>query len=316
MNYQSLKISVVTPVFNREDCIVRCIDSVIRQDYPFVEMWIVDDGSTDRTSDIIREYTEKYEFIHYHKFETNRGANAARNYAIKNSTGDYIVFLDSDDYFEDNALCAISKTIEKTPSYNHYIFTVDYMLSSYSENKLLNNNNVELSFPMFLLGQLDGDFSNVVKAEIMKKYPFREDVRIYEACNWLQIYKDSFRIFFNRTVVVKVELGRIDSVKSEYRLSDNMAINRKYSMLIAQLQLFKDDYQAYDKTGDVVYVIIKEAYLLGLADGANDLSSLDDYLKFWNKKIPLIYRVLYRAKLGRFIRFSIKIYSTLKNRWK
>lgn len=87
-------ISVVVPAYNREKTIKRCLDSIMCQSYQVVEVIVVDDGSADRTLEVIEEnYGEAVRVIK----QKHQGAQAARNAGIKAAKGEYIVFLDSDD---------------------------------------------------------------------------------------------------------------------------------------------------------------------------------------------------------------------------
>ena len=79
-----------------EKHIERCLDSIMKQDYPNFEVILVNDGSTDESGIIIQKYKEKYKNISYIKQE-NKGVGAARNAGIKVAKGDYISFVDSDD---------------------------------------------------------------------------------------------------------------------------------------------------------------------------------------------------------------------------
>ena len=86
-------VSVIIPTHNRANLIERAINSVLSQTYKNIELIVVNDGSTDQTEKII---LEKYPSIRYFNQE-NQGVSAARNVGVKNSTGNYIAFLDSDD---------------------------------------------------------------------------------------------------------------------------------------------------------------------------------------------------------------------------
>jgi len=94
-------ISIITPVYNVEKFIVETIESVIKQTYTNWELILIDDGSTDNSSEICKQYAVKDKRIKY-IYKTNSGQAAARNLGIKNAKGEYITFLDSDDlYFKD-----------------------------------------------------------------------------------------------------------------------------------------------------------------------------------------------------------------------
>ncbi len=93
------KVSVIIPVYNTERYLQECLDSVVNQTLRDIEIICVDDGSTDGSSDILRDYQSKDERITILKQEkTNAGA--ARNLGLSIATGDYLSFLDSDDFFE------------------------------------------------------------------------------------------------------------------------------------------------------------------------------------------------------------------------
>lgn len=94
---QNTLISVITPAYNAEKFISQTIESVIEQTYPYWEMIIVDDCSTDQTVQVIRQYQKKDDRIKFIQLEENSGAAVARNTAMEHAKGRYIAFLDSDD---------------------------------------------------------------------------------------------------------------------------------------------------------------------------------------------------------------------------
>lgn len=108
---QSL-ISIVIPVYNVEPYLRECLDSVIAQSYKNLEILIVDDASTDGSYDICREYAQNDERIHLFKNEVNRGLSATRNLALDNAHGDYIGFVDSDDFIDPNMYDIMLKKLE------------------------------------------------------------------------------------------------------------------------------------------------------------------------------------------------------------
>ncbi|WP_286156671.1 glycosyltransferase family 2 protein [Bacteroides caecimuris] len=96
-----LKISIIIPVYKVEQYLRKCIDSVLCQSYRDYEIILVDDGSPDSSPQICDEYTEKDKRVKViHK--KNGGLSDARNAGIEIATGDYLVFLDSDDWWDDN----------------------------------------------------------------------------------------------------------------------------------------------------------------------------------------------------------------------
>lgn len=90
------KVSIIIPVYNVEDYLSQCLDSVINQTYKNIEIILIDDGSSDLSGKICDEYAQKDERIVVHH-NTNHGVSYSRNYGIDISTGEYIIFIDSDD---------------------------------------------------------------------------------------------------------------------------------------------------------------------------------------------------------------------------
>ncbi len=102
-----MKVSIIVPVFNVELYIKRCILSVMNQKYTEIECILVDDCGTDRSMDVANELIANYEGSVYFKVmhhQNNRGLSAARNTGIKEATGEYLFFLDSDDELTPNCI--------------------------------------------------------------------------------------------------------------------------------------------------------------------------------------------------------------------
>lgn len=97
------KHSIIVPAYNTGDTIRRCLDSILAQGYGAWELIVVDDGSQDSTSGIIDEYAQKDERIHAIHV-SNGGVAKARNIGIENATGEYVMFVDSDDWIEPDYL--------------------------------------------------------------------------------------------------------------------------------------------------------------------------------------------------------------------
>lgn len=96
-------ISVVVPIYNVKDYLEECLESLIKQSYASFEVLMVNDGSTDESESICLKYAQKDERFKYF-YKQNGGLSDARNYGIDRAAGNYITFLDSDDYVEMNYL--------------------------------------------------------------------------------------------------------------------------------------------------------------------------------------------------------------------
>ena len=109
---QSKKVSVIVPIYNVEKYIGKCVDSIRNQDYPNIEIILVDDGSPDKSPQIIDEMAsndDRIKVIH----EKNGGVSSARNRGIAAATGEYIMFVDGDDWVDDDYVSYFVDLIEK-----------------------------------------------------------------------------------------------------------------------------------------------------------------------------------------------------------
>lgn len=141
-------LSVIVPVYNVEKYVDRCINSLLAQEVN-KEIIIVDDGSTDSSSVIVDRYLSKdCKVIH----QRNRGLSAARNRGLEEATGDYILFVDSDDYILDGSLKKILAVIEE----NRYDIYVGYAEAEIQmENKVCIKNKINYNLPIQLYDGAD-----------------------------------------------------------------------------------------------------------------------------------------------------------------
>jgi len=95
------RFSVIIPVHNGAATLARALDSVLAQSYPAQEIIVVDDGSTDRTSIVASAYADQVHYV----YQPNAGVSAARNCGAQIATGDWLAFLDADDWFYPDRLC-------------------------------------------------------------------------------------------------------------------------------------------------------------------------------------------------------------------
>ncbi len=125
-------VSVIIPIYNVENYLVKCVDSVLAQDYRPLEIILIDDGSTDGSGLICDDYDSKHEEIKViHK--KNGGLSEARNYGIEAATGSYICCIDSDDYIDDGFITYLMNLIQKYDS-DMSICNINYV-----ENEVITN---------------------------------------------------------------------------------------------------------------------------------------------------------------------------------
>ncbi len=109
-----VKFSIIIPVYNVEKYIKKCLDSVFSQTYKDFEVIVVNDGTEDKSIDIVKKY--KVKLIN----QKNQGLSEARNTGVKNACGEYLIFLDSDDYLEKDLLKKVSEGLKNNPDVVRY----------------------------------------------------------------------------------------------------------------------------------------------------------------------------------------------------
>lgn len=138
-----MKISVIIPAYNVEHYIKECITSIFSKISSDYEIVVINDGSTDDTARVLAEISKINPHVKYFSTE-NQGQSAARNYGVKKSSGDFIIFLDADDKFALGALDHLFNIIEKYKCvsiffFNGESFYEDESLDGYSFNYIRNN---------------------------------------------------------------------------------------------------------------------------------------------------------------------------------
>lgn len=181
-------VSVIVPVYNVEEYLHRCIDSLINQSYLNLEIILVDDGSTDRSSSICDEYAAKDNRIRVvHK--ENGGQSSARNVAMDIMCGKYVVFVDSDDYISCNM---IEKFIDSSLRHNVDVVVADYTIIGNFPKKTKEVNKDYCATGIDIAKAIIRDEypKNFAWGKLYKSYLF-DDVRFPEG----RIYEDTATIY-------------------------------------------------------------------------------------------------------------------------
>lgn len=158
-------VSIVIPIYNRENTLCYCINSVLRQEYANWELLLIDDGSTDGSAEICKLYCEKDKRIKYF-YQANAGAGAARNKGIEKACGEWITFVDSDDAIMPNHLTQLQKYGKDRDCVmvsTCRTIVVDGLLQR-KENKGEEKQNVKLDGNKKIVAYLYGEFNPYLHA--------------------------------------------------------------------------------------------------------------------------------------------------------
>lgn len=139
------KVSVIVPIYNVEKYLERCLDSLVNQTLQEIEIILVNDGSTDSSGDIAKQYANKYNNKIIYLKKENGGLSDARNFAIPYATGEYIAFLDSDDYIDANAYKELYEEAKlKDADYVECDFVWEYKNKIKQDKRITYNNKKEM----------------------------------------------------------------------------------------------------------------------------------------------------------------------------
>lgn len=193
------KISVVVPLYNKEKSIARTIESILNQTLKDFELVIVDDGSTDNSVDIVRNFNdERIVFIQ----QKNAGPGAARNTGVRNAKADWVVFLDADDENLPDSLEFFEKMINEHPEAD-IIDTGKYLRIGDILTKAFHPIEGWVKNPLracFFLQVLPGAGFSVFRKTLIERYPYNEKIRRYEDAEFLLRILGNAKVYSSRKI--------------------------------------------------------------------------------------------------------------------
>ena len=208
-------ISVIIPAYNTDLYIDRCLDCVCSQTYKDIEILIVNDGSTDRTPQIIEEYAKRDGRIRVFTHTQNQGNGIGRNMAIREAKGEYVMFVDSDDYISKDAITKLANCLD-----GNLPDVVLYGYNMYSQNKkgkeklihqflpeISGNESKELLMNMILAQQKGFTFAPWVYL-CRREFLLENDIMFDESGRYFEdnIFTTKIVFYVNRLFVLKEAL--------------------------------------------------------------------------------------------------------------
>ena len=160
------KISIIVPVYNAGEKLEKCLESLVNQTMSDIEIIVINDGSTDNSGEIVKKYENKYPSLIKFFEQDNKGVAETRNIGIEKSTSKYILFVDSDDYLEADAIEKIEKYIKE-----------DIDLIKFKLQKVDNTGKI--------LERIDGPVFEKTTGEEAFKILYGQDVLIDSPCVYL-----------------------------------------------------------------------------------------------------------------------------------
>ena len=303
-------LSVIIPVYNVAEYLKQCLDSVYSQIRDNYEVILVDDGSTDNSGDICDEYKLKYsQTIVVHK--ENGGLSDARNAGIKVATGEYIYFIDSDDWLAPNAIStlldyAVENKCEVVQGGLFYAYN-DYLLYDNSQKTpfVLNKNQAmkELIKNDYIKNFAWG---KIYKTEIVKKYLFIKGV----------YFEDSY---WQHHIIHEVNNYGVIPFPLYYYRQRESSISGTFSIKILdllkgyeqRLLFVSDKYPQYTKLIAKKFWQTVANTLISIKSNKNDYITLNNYWIEINNRDNCIYNKAYKSSpiylLGKKYTFILKL---------
>ncbi|MBE6587839.1 MAG: glycosyltransferase [Ruminococcaceae bacterium] len=274
------KVSVIVPVYNSEKYLRKCLDTLVGQTLEDIEIIVVNDGSPDNSQTIIDEYAEKYPEKIVSLIQENRGQSAARNNGIAHATGEYIAFVDSDDYIE---LHALATSYEYAKNNGLDIVCFDYWIVNgdsvtFNDHCRMDSDEADIKY---LLNEAS-PWNKLISRRIFSEH----GVRFLENI----IYEDLEMIA--RLVLYTDKIGYINEALYFYIIHEGSTMRlKKYNEKLASIYKVMDSLTnsfegtKYDKEGVLEYMYIE--HLLHLAvyryldypEGAEDIRRIAAIMK-------------------------------------
>lgn len=277
--------SIIVPIYNVERYLEQCIESVLAQNYQNYELILVDDGSPDNSLDICTQYAKQHHNIVFIR-KVNGGLSDARNSGIKMARGEYLMFLDSDDYWEGTSILS---DLQKIITENNPDVIFNYMSSVYPDkvlNNYLNRDKLLGSFKEDFQGLYqDGIYlgfvwTKIIKREILlKNHLFFIKGRSFEDVTWsffLTKYISSYAIYKNCFYMYRRK--RKGSISSVVTAKNQVSLFQNLSDVITEIETMKLNNQllpGFKKYADDIYRYVMTCY---------DLLSDDNKKAFYEEK--------------------------------
>lgn len=299
------KISVIIPVFNSSLYLEKCLSTIVNQTLKDIEIILIDDGSTDNSLNIIKDYAEKYNNIKY-KSKKNEGQAIARNLGIKMASGEFITFIDSDDYIELNML---EKLYNMAKLENSDIVLCDY-IEEYSDKNIekkslyIESDDISKSYILCVAGPC----SKIINSDIFKE----NNIKFLEG----NIYEDLAII--PTLALYSSKISYCKEILYHYVIRQNSTMNqtkynKKLESIFNVMEVLYDSFKGkgYDEELEFLYI----NHLLYAGCGRflkykNTNNMIPKIINIMNSKFPNWMQNKYFKTQSRIYRLTCKIFAS------
>ena len=293
-----LKYSVIVPVYNVENYLPRCIDSLLAQNYVDLEILLIDNGSKDQSGQICEDYAAQFSNITAYHIP-NKGVSSARNFGLSKAKGDFICFVDADDYLVGNLFSDVESQLDSQ---------LDLVVFSYynsSEKNLSEINRsakilpaegkkdksefIALFLELCLTDMMYTVWNKIYRREFLEEhqivfesYELGEDVRfnlnVYQHVNTVFLVKSGYYVYVsgrvdsamgqynpNRMNYQLEELGKVDQLMISWNSHDDQFIDQiKARILMSNIQNISKQKMSLSKKRHYVEVLCRNQEMIAL----------------------------------------------------
>lgn len=267
------KVSVIIPVYNVENYLRKCLNSLVNQTLKDIEIIVVNDGTLDNSQEIINEYVKKYPKKVVSIIQENGGQGAARNTGLLHAKGEYIGYVDSDDYVEENMYEELYKKAKEEDS-DIVICGNNVVKENY---EFLSKEDVDKEF---LLGKM-AVWNKIYKKNIIvdNKIQFRSKV-------WYEDLDFTMKVYFSSKKISYVDKPLYNYLLREGSTMNNNNIKRNLELIEAFDSLidYCKDKKIYNKAKDEIeFLCIYHMYIFATTRVLNTNNKYKDKIEIINK---------------------------------
>lgn len=267
------KVSVIIPVYNVENYLRKCLDSLVNQRLKDIEIIVVNDGTTDNSQEIINEYVKKYPKKVVSIIQENGGQGAARNTGLLHAKGEYIGYVDSDDYVEENMYEELYKKAKEEDS----------------DIVICGNNVVKENYELFSKEDVDKEFllgKMAVWNKIYKKNIIVDNKIQFRSKVWYEDLDFTMKVYFSSKKISYVDKPLYNYLLREGSTMNNNNIKRNLELIEAFDSLidYCKDKKIYNKAKDEIeFLCIYHMYIFATTRVLNTNNKYKDKIEIINK---------------------------------
>ncbi len=254
-----MKLSIIVPVYNTGNYLKKCLNSLVNQTLDDIEIIIVNDGSTDNSEEIIKkyelDYKDKIVFIN----KKNGGQGSARNIGVKRATGDYIGFVDSDDFVDKNMFKDMYEEAIKKGS----DIVICGISNYYEKNKLTSEVHLNLQRDTSVKEAFIKSVPSVVN-KIYKRNLIISNEILFDENIWYEDFPYSMQLIVNANKINYIDkcyyyyFHRLRSTMHNENIEKNLDILKAFDILVQYLKEI-NKYKEYED--EINFLVLKEIYI-------------------------------------------------------